>query len=160
MESSSKLLSADTYFLRGNKKIELGDYNGAISDYNKAINLKPDFRYAFYKRGCARNKLGQTRKAKSDFLIAVELSDKVDDVGLKIIIEQHLRLTRITFNPHQCGGRPCIRGMRIRVADVLGLLASGMSTHEILEEMPDLETEDIFACLQFAANEMDELLPN
>ena len=57
---------------------------------------------------------------------------------------------RITTNPKQCGGRPCIRGMRIRVIDVLDLLASGLSHAQILEEMPDLEPEDIQACLQFA----------
>lgn len=58
---------------------------------------------------------------------------------------------RITVNPKQCGGRPCIRGMRIRVADVLDLLASGVSRDEILDDYPDLETEDIEACLRFAS---------
>ena len=63
--------------------------------------------------------------------------------------------SRITFNPDQCGGRPCIRGMRIRVTDVLDLLANGLSFQEILAEMPDLETEDIVACLQFATRRID-----
>ena len=58
-------------------------------------------------------------------------------------------LGRITFNPEQCGGRPCIRGMRIRVKDVLDLLAAGVSEKEILEDYPDLEAEDIKACLQY-----------
>jgi uncharacterized protein (DUF433 family) len=62
-------------------------------------------------------------------------------------------MNRITFNPDQCGGRPCIRGMRIRVTNVLDLLASGLSFEEILEEMPDLEAEDTVACLQFATRE-------
>ncbi|RKU15081.1 hypothetical protein C6500_20520 [Candidatus Poribacteria bacterium] len=62
---------------------------------------------------------------------------------------------RITFNPDQCGGRPCIRGMRIRVTDVLDLLANGLSFQEILDEMPDLESEDIVACLQFASRKID-----
>lgn len=52
---------------------------------------------------------------------------------------------RITVNPAQCGGRPCIRGMRIRVTDVLDLLAHGLSPAEVLDEMPDLEREDIWA---------------
>ena len=56
---------------------------------------------------------------------------------------------RITINPQQCGGRPCIRGMRIRVSDVLDLLDSGLSQAAILEEMPDLEPDDLRACLQF-----------
>lgn len=60
-------------------------------------------------------------------------------------------LERITVNPEQCGGRPCIRGMRIRVVDVLDLLAAGLSAGEILKEMPDLEMDDIKAALQYAA---------
>lgn len=62
---------------------------------------------------------------------------------------------RITVNPQQCGGRPCVRGMRIRVSDVLDLLASGLSREEALEEMPDLEPEDIEACLRYASRRLD-----
>ncbi len=62
---------------------------------------------------------------------------------------------RITFNPEQCGGRPCIRGMRIRVADILALMAEGVDTQEILADFPDLEPEDIQACLAFAAKRAD-----
>jgi uncharacterized protein (DUF433 family) len=58
---------------------------------------------------------------------------------------------RITVNPQQCGGRPCIRGMRMRVSDVLELLADGMSPDQIIREHPDLELEDIQACLRFAS---------
>jgi uncharacterized protein (DUF433 family) len=58
---------------------------------------------------------------------------------------------RITVNPRQCGGRPCVRGMRIRVLDVLELLADGMTPAEVLNEHPDLEIEDIHACLRFAS---------
>lgn len=58
---------------------------------------------------------------------------------------------RITVNPQQCGGRPCVRGMRIRVSDVLELLAEGMTPEQILDEHPDLELEDIHACLRFAS---------
>ena len=64
-------------------------------------------------------------------------------------------LERITVNPDQCGGRPCIRGMRIRVIDVLELLAAGLSAAQILEEMPDLQSEDIQAVLQYAAKKLD-----
>ncbi len=70
----------------------------------------------------------------------------------------NLRL-RITSNPEQCGGKPCIRGMRIRVTDVLDLLASGLSIKEILAEMPDLNSDDIAACLKFATRKIDPL-PN
>ena len=62
---------------------------------------------------------------------------------------------RITVDPEQCGGRPCIRGMRIRVVDVLDMLGSGMSEAEILAEFPYLEREDILASLQFAARRVD-----
>lgn len=57
-------------------------------------------------------------------------------------------LDRITINSNQCGGRPCIRGMRIRVSDVLDLFSAGLSAEQILEEMPDLEADDLKAALQ------------
>lgn len=60
-------------------------------------------------------------------------------------------LARITFRPEQCGGRPCIRGMRIRVSDVLSLLATGAPEAEILADYPYLERQDIAACLLYAA---------
>lgn len=62
---------------------------------------------------------------------------------------------RITVNPEQCGGRPCVRGMRIRVTDVLDLLAAGLSSAQVIEELPDLDPEDIIACLQFASRRLD-----
>ena len=64
-------------------------------------------------------------------------------------------LDRITINPEQCGGRPCIRGMRIRVIDVLDLFAAGLSSEEILDEMPDLQPEDLQATLQYAARRLN-----
>jgi len=64
-------------------------------------------------------------------------------------------LEHITYNPQQCGGRPCIRGMRIRVSDVLEMLGVGVSEAEILQDFPDLEREDIWACLRFAAQRVD-----
>lgn len=64
-------------------------------------------------------------------------------------------LDRITLNPNQCGGRPCIRGMRIRVSDVLDLLAGGQSPDEILGSYPYLEPDDITACLRYAARRLD-----
>ena len=155
MKHENKLVAAETYFQSANKKSKLGDYKGSIADYDAAINIRPDFAYAYYNRGCAKDKLGQICDAESDIRIAGDLAKHIGDVALKITIEQRLRLNRITLNPQQCGGRPCIRGMRIRVTDVLGLLANGLSFDEILEELPDLESEDILACLQFAANKMD-----
>ena len=62
---------------------------------------------------------------------------------------------RITVDPEQCGGRPCIRGMRIRVTDVLDLLANGLTFIQVLGELPDLEPEDIPACLRFASRRID-----
>jgi uncharacterized protein (DUF433 family) len=64
-------------------------------------------------------------------------------------------MERITFNPNQCGGRPCIRGMRIRVKDVLDLLAAKVPESEILADYPDLEADDIRACLEYAAAQLD-----
>jgi uncharacterized protein (DUF433 family) len=62
---------------------------------------------------------------------------------------------RITMNPKQCGGRPCVRGRRIRVVVVLDLLASGLTPEEVLRELPDLETEDVRACLRYASRRLD-----
>lgn len=60
-------------------------------------------------------------------------------------------LDRITYNPRQMGGRPCIRGMRIRVRDVLDMLAGGATAEQILADYPDLEMDDIRASLAYAA---------
>lgn len=65
------------------------------------------------------------------------------------------QLGRITVDPGVCGGKPCIRGMRIRVSDVLDLLASGASREEILTDYPYLEDADISAALEFAARQSD-----
>jgi uncharacterized protein (DUF433 family) len=62
---------------------------------------------------------------------------------------------RITVNPDQCGGRPCIRGLRIRVSDVLDLLAAGLSAEKVIEELPDLELEDVAASLRYASSRLD-----
>ncbi len=62
---------------------------------------------------------------------------------------------RITTDPEQCGGRPCVRGMRIRVTDVLDLYSSGLNASQILEDMPDLEDADLKACLQYASKRID-----
>lgn len=61
-------------------------------------------------------------------------------------------LARITLDPEMCGGRPCIRGMRVRVSDVLDLLAAGLSTEQVVEELPILEPLDVRAALAYAAN--------
>ena len=63
--------------------------------------------------------------------------------------------TRITIDPNICGGKPCIRGMRIRVSDILSMLAAGASQDEILEDYPYLEAADIAAALDFAARQTD-----
>ena len=64
-------------------------------------------------------------------------------------------IERITVDKNQCGGRPCIRGMRIRVTDVLELLANGLSHDQIIQDLPDLQREDIQACLKFAGQRFD-----
>ena len=65
------------------------------------------------------------------------------------------RLKRITVEEGKCGGRPCIRGLRIRVSDILDLLAAGASFQEILSDYPALEREDITAAIQYAAHQTD-----
>jgi uncharacterized protein (DUF433 family) len=64
-------------------------------------------------------------------------------------------MDRITVDPAVCGGRPCIRGMRIRVTDILDLLASGLSAQQVVEELPDLEMADVEAALKFASGRID-----
>ncbi|MCP4701966.1 MAG: DUF433 domain-containing protein [Gammaproteobacteria bacterium] len=64
-------------------------------------------------------------------------------------------LQRITIHSEQCGGHPCIRGMRIRVKDILDMLAAGVSQQQILEDYPYLEADDIRAALSFAAVQMN-----
>ena len=64
-------------------------------------------------------------------------------------------LERITSNPEQCGGRPCIRGMRVRVVDVLELLAAGRAPAEIVADFPYLEPDDITACLRYAVRRLN-----
>lgn len=63
--------------------------------------------------------------------------------------------SRITHNPEQCGGKPCIRGMRIRVRDILDLYAAGLTSTQILADFPDLEADDLKAALHYAAREID-----
>jgi uncharacterized protein (DUF433 family) len=63
--------------------------------------------------------------------------------------------TRITIDPAVCGGRPCIRGLRIRVTDVLEMLGSGMSEQDILDEFPYLEADDLRASQIYAARLTD-----
>lgn len=82
------------------------------------------------------------------FLLNLELSIKLWHVP-------NMSNSRITVNPKQCGGRPCIRGMRIRVVDVLDLLSNGLSIPQILEELPDLEEEDVFAAIRYARERID-----
>jgi uncharacterized protein (DUF433 family) len=79
----------------------------------------------------------QWERASEKFLIMAELVE------------------RITANFAQCGGWPCIRGMRIRVVEVLDLLAARLTQQQVLEELPDLEAEDISACLRFASSRLN-----
>jgi uncharacterized protein (DUF433 family) len=67
-----------------------------------------------------------------------------------------MRFTRITVNPAQMGGVPCVRGLRIPVATVVGMVAEGMSENEILDAYPDLEAEDIREALRYAAETVRE----
>ncbi len=67
-------------------------------------------------------------------------------------------LDRITIEPGKCSGRPCIRGLRIRVTDILSLLSAGASHQEILEDYPQLEENDVLAALEYAAAQTDHAI--
>jgi uncharacterized protein (DUF433 family) len=69
---------------------------------------------------------------------------------------RHYKFDRITLNPDRCFGKPCIRGLRMPVASILSYLSSGMTVDEILKEWPELEREDIFQALGYAALSMEE----
>ncbi len=71
---------------------------------------------------------------------------------------RHYRFDRITMDPDKCFGKACIRGLRMPVASVLSYLSSGMSVDEILQEWPELEREDIYQALGYAASVMEEQL--
>jgi len=64
-------------------------------------------------------------------------------------------LSRITTDPDLCGGRPTIRGMRIRVVDILDLLSAGLSPEQIIKQLPDLELDDVKASLKYASLKFD-----
>ena len=68
----------------------------------------------------------------------------------------HYRFNRITLNPDKCFGKPCIRGLRMPVTSILSYLSSGMTIDEILKEWPELELEDIYQALGYAALTMEE----
>ncbi len=67
-------------------------------------------------------------------------------------------LQRITIEPDKCGGRPCIRGKRIRVVDILQLLSADASFEEILADYPSLERDDILAAIEYAAMQIDHVV--
>ncbi|GAK50942.1 hypothetical protein U14_02184 [Candidatus Moduliflexus flocculans] len=69
---------------------------------------------------------------------------------------QHYQFHRITIDPNKCFGKPCIRGLRMPVASLLSYLSSGMSIAEILAEWPELEADDIYEALRYAAWTMEE----
>lgn len=70
--------------------------------------------------------------------------------------QSSMNYTRITVDPHQMGGVPCIRGLRIPVATVVGMVADGMTTPEILEAYPDLTNDDVREALRYAAETVCE----
>jgi uncharacterized protein (DUF433 family) len=89
-----------------------------------------------------------TRNATARLLASVPLQPYLSPMADPL-------LDRITVDPDQCHGRPCVRGMRIRVQDVVGMLAAGWTEADILEEWPELEREDMRAALAYAARELD-----
>jgi len=69
---------------------------------------------------------------------------------------RHYKFDRITLDPEKCFGKPCIRGLRMPIASILGYLGSGMTVDEILKEWPELEREDIYQALSYASWAMEE----
>lgn len=78
--------------------------------------------------------------------------------GVKVFHMNAELLKRITIEPDKCGGRPCIRGKRMRVTDILDLLSAGASYEEILRDYSFLEREDILAAIEYAARRTDHVV--
>jgi uncharacterized protein (DUF433 family) len=76
--------------------------------------------------------------------------------GETVMEIRHYKFNRITLDPDKCFGKPCIRGLRMPVASILSYLSSGMTVDEILKEWPELEREDIYQALGYAACAMEE----
>ena len=113
-----------------------------------------------YESGAgSRNWSSARRRYESSRVTVITLVGyTILDVHLALVLAETKIMTwreRITTNPKQCGGRPCIRWMRIRVVDVLDLFAAGLSHEEILDELPDLEAADIEAVLRYARSRVD-----
>ena len=119
---------------------------GSVGDRSCARRLKPPKPYL-------GDHLGRQRRDANDRRCVTVRLRSVHPARRIVAMADLMR--RITTNPAQCGGRPCVRGMRIRVTDVLDLLASGLSTAQVLEELPDLVVEDVQACLRFASRRID-----
>ena len=109
----------------------------------------------FGTRTAERLSASLQREEDPQRLKAIGLAVVRCETGDELLREVGQAISRITTNPAQCGGRPCVRGMRIRVTDVLDLLGEGLSPSEILDELPDLEAEDVRACVQFARRRVD-----
>src|SRR5262245_62065324 len=99
--------------------------------------------------GCVNTSSDNIRSTERQFTSVIRLTENPTELRLKAVVMKLLE--RITIEPGKCGGRPCIRGMRIRVTDILGMLAEGVSHEEILKDFPYLEPDDIKAVLAYAA---------
>jgi uncharacterized protein (DUF433 family) len=90
-------------------------------------------------------------------MLQMKALEKTHSIGREVGVVMNYQ-DRISIEPGKRGGKPCIRGMRITVYDVLAYLASGMTEREILDDFPDLTQEDIRACLAFAADRERKLV--
>ena len=86
---------------------------------------------------------------------AVESDGRAQGDALELDGDRESELHRVTVDSEQCGGRPCLRGLRVRVKDALDLLATGVSRDEIPEDYPYLEAGDVTAALEYAARQVD-----
>jgi uncharacterized protein (DUF433 family) len=108
-----------------------------------------------------RLKIGLALRRLDGFLIIKGRDQDIDENFYQIEIMKYTSIMneRITIEAGKRSGQPCIRGMRITVKDVLEYLAGGMSREEILADFPNLEKEDITACLDYAAHREEHLSP-
>ena len=142
-----------------------GSQHGIVDEAQANLALFQRFFASASKGLCPKQRLCETRYTgsaskqshNSNWIGANPFCRLVATVAPKYSVGMKL-LERITVEPGKCGGRPCIRGMRIRVKDVLDMLADGAKQEEILADFPDLQAEDIQACIAYAARYVDQSL--
>jgi len=148
-----------TRSVTGDTALRLGHFFGTSPQFWLNLQTLYDVRIAEQKAGKAiRAPKAEAQRARARLNVPtadpLPFSEKHRIFNRSSLMKRE-RLQRITIDADKCGGRPCIRGLRIRVTDILAFLGAGASFEEILKDYPFLEREDILAALDYAAYQTD-----